>query len=103
MTDRSEVHPDLVGPPGDRLNLEQRILPDGDLLPHAISRGRLAAVRDHCHLLAVLRVTSDWRRDRPFARRGHSAYECQVGLADIAVLQLALKRPLRPVVLGDYH
>src|SRR5438093_11664919 len=102
MTDRSEVHPDLVGPPGDRLNLEQRILPAGDLLPHAISRGRLAAVRDHCHLLAVLRVTSDRRRDRPFARRGHSAHEWYVGLADIAVLLLALKRTLRPAGLCAY-
>jgi len=101
MTDGIEVDPDLVGPPGDEIELEQR--PALEPLANAIASHGWATVRHDRHLRAVLRVAADRRLDAPGRRRDRALHECLVGLLDAARLELGHDRRLGGVIPGDHE
>src|SRR5450432_3241940 len=59
VADRLEMDPDLVGPTGDQVHLEQG--PAGKSLADPIARRRRATVVDHRHPRPKLRVPPDRR------------------------------------------
>ena len=61
VAERGEVDPDLVGPPGDEVELEER--PAGEALADPVAGDGRSTVGDHGHPLPVLRVATDRRLD----------------------------------------
>ena len=67
VTDRVEVDADLVRPPGDEVELQQR--PAGESLAHAVAGDRRPPVGHDGHPRPVLRVAPDRRLDPADRRR----------------------------------
>ena len=90
VADRLEMDPDLVGPAGHEVQLEQR--PAGEPLADAVARHRRPAVGDDRHPGPVLRVAPDRRLDPADRRRDAPLDECLVRLLDPARLELGHER-----------
>ena len=101
MVDGRQVDADLVGPPGDEVQLQER--PQREALADAVSGGRRAPVRHDGHPRAVVRVAADGRLDPPHGRRRCAGHEGQVGLLDPAGLELGHQGGLGAIVLGDHQ
>ena len=101
MPDRVEMHADLVGPPGDEVELQQG--PAGEPFADPVAGGRGAPVRHDRHPGPVLRVAPDRRLDPPDRRRHVPRDERLVGLADPPCLELGHQRVLRGIVLGHHQ
>ena len=101
VPDRIEMHPDLVGPPGDEVELQQG--PPGESFADPVPGGRSPPVRDHGHPGPVLRVAPDRRLDAPDRRRHVPGDERLVGLADPPRLELGHQGVLRGIVLRDHE
>ena len=101
VADRLEVDPDLVGPPGDQVELEQG--PAGEALADAVAGHRRPAVRDDGHPGPLLRIAADRRLDPADVRGDAALDERQVGLLHPARLELGHQAGLGGVVLGDHQ
>ena len=95
------MDPDLVGPAGHQVEVEQR--PVGEPLADAVAGHRRPAVRDDRHLGAVFRVAPDRRLDPADRRRDAPLDERLVGLLDPTGLELGHDRGLRGVVPRDHQ
>ena len=98
VTERGEMHADLVRAPGDQVQLQER--PRGEALPDAIARDRGSPVGHHGHPLAVLRVAPDRRLDPPDGRGHRALDQRQVGLPHAPRLELGHDPRLGGVVAG---
>ena len=101
MPDRIEVDPDLVGPPGHEVELQQR--PLGEPLANPVAGHGGAPVRDDRHPRPVLRVTPDRGLD-PTDCGSHAALDQRlVGLLDPPRLELGHQGRLGGVAPGDHQ
>ena len=99
VADRRQVHAQLVGAPGDEVQLEQR--PVAEVLLHAIDGRCRPAIWHDGHARAVARVAADGCLDPPDLGRRQAVDEREVRLLDATILELAHQRLLRPVVARD--
>ena len=101
MTDRVEVHADLVRSPGDQVELQQG--PAVEPFADPIARDRRPPVGDDGHPRAVLRVAPDRCLDASDRRRHRALHQRLVRLADAAGLELRHERGLRAVLPGHHQ
>ena len=101
VTDRVEVHADLVRSPGDQVELEQG--PAVEPFADPVAGDRRSPVGDDGHPGAVLWVAPDRCLDPSHGRRHRALDQRLVGLADAAGLELSHERGLRAVVPGDHQ
>ncbi len=101
VPDRLEMDADLVGPPGDEVELEQG--PGAEPLADPVARDRWPAVRDDRHPGPMLRIAADRRLDPPGVRGDTALDEGLVGLLHPAGLELGHQAGLGSIVLGDHQ
>src|ERR1019366_3049880 len=80
MPDSGEVNPDLVSPPG--LKLQPKESKSSKAFDDTKSSGRVPTFRHDPHLLAIIMVPADRRFNRSHGRSNHPVDERQVFLVD---------------------
>ncbi len=99
VTDRLEVHTDLVSAPGFKAQQEQCMTRKA--LKHTKMGARLAAsYRSNGHLLAVARIATDRRVDAPLIQRDNSFYQSVIAFDDLMALHLLDQQRLNVGVPG---
>ena len=102
MSDRAQVHANLVRAPGMNRDLRQRDRGVEVLGADDPRHGFPAAPGSRRHLLPVARIAPDRRIDAP-SRLHHAPDERDVFLLDLAIVKLPRQFFVRRVVLGDDH
>ena len=97
MPDGLHVHADLVRPPGQNVDIQQR--PDPPARTHRPVRNRRAAFGVNCHFLAVFLAPRDGLVDAPAVLPQIPFNQRAVVLLHLPLLQLAAEGELALVVL----
>src|SRR5690349_7178856 len=100
MSERAQVHPDLMGAPGLKAAAQQGGV--SKTLEHFVMRYRLPSTRRHRHPGALNRVPADGRLDAAIARDTAVRHR-EILALDAACLELAHEIRLRGERLRHYQ
>lgn len=102
MSNGCHVDADLMRPPGEELNLEERILASDVLKESEVSAGKFRIDRIFdCHSLAIIGIASDVGFDHPLGLRHESVNHCEIEFTDFSVVHLLLEGLHGAIIFGD--
>ena len=101
MLERGHVHPDLVGPSGLEVHLQQGREPVG--LQRRVVRDAGPSLGHHRELVVRLGVPPDRCVDRALERVGVALHQRVVDLVDVAVAERVLEHRVGVLGLADDH
>src|SRR5579864_1132760 len=99
MTERGEVDPDLVRPPGVEVTTQKRMAAPS--LDDGVARARIAPAAHHRHSLAILRMPPDRALELARVVVHAAAHDGEVDPAESPVAELRRKGPVARVVARD--
>src|SRR5450755_1934389 len=104
MSQRRQVHSDLVSPTGINFQVEQGELAErriNSLLNNIMGDGLAPTLPPDCHFGAMHAITANGATDRPFVVLHPSVHECNVFFLDLALRELRRQAAMGLVIFRN--